>query len=38
MCIIQEINTLEILNELYFEEKGGQYTPYLKYSVTIFVE
>ena len=39
MRIIQEPNTIELLNKLYFEEeKNGEYKPYLKYSVPIFVE
>ena len=39
MRIIQEPNTLDLRNELYFEEeKKGGYIPCLKYSVTIFVE
>ena len=39
MRIIQEPNTIELCNKLYFEEeKNGEYTPYLKYSVPIFVE
>jgi len=37
--IIQEPNTLELWNKLHFEEeKNGEYTPCLKYSVLIFVE
>ena len=39
MWIIQEPNTLELWNELHFEEKkNGEYIPCLKYSVPIFVE
>jgi len=39
MWIIQEPNTLELWNKLDFEEKKkGEYIPYLKYSVPIFVE
>ena len=39
MWIIQEPNTLELWNKLYFEEeKTGEYVPCLKYSVPIFVE
>jgi len=38
MWIIQEPNTLELLNKMHFEEeKNGQYIPFLKYSVPIFV-
>jgi hypothetical protein len=37
--IIQEQNKLELWNKLHFEEeKNGEYTPFLKYSVPIFVE
>ena len=39
MLIIQEPNTLELLNKLHFEQKkNGEYIPFLKYSVPIFVE
>jgi len=39
MWIIQEPNTLELWNKLHFEEeKKGEYIPWLKYSVPIFVE
>ena len=40
MWIMQEPNTLELLNKLHFEEekKNGEYIPCLKYSVPIFVE
>ena len=39
MRIIQETNMIELWNKLHFEEeKNGDYTPCLKYSVTIFVE
>jgi hypothetical protein len=40
MWIIQEPNTLELWNNLHFEEKekNGDYIPCLKYSVPIFVE
>ena len=37
--IIQEPNTLELLNQLHYKERNkGQYIPCLKYSVPIFVE
>jgi len=39
MWIIQEPNTLELWNKLNFEaEKNGEYIPYLKYSLPLFVE
>ena len=39
MRIIQEPNTIELWNKMHFEEeKNEEYTPYLKYSVPIFVE
>jgi len=40
LWIIQELNTLELWNKQYFEEreKNGEYIPCLKYSVPIFVE
>jgi len=39
MWIIQEPNKLELWNKLHFEEeKNGEYTQRLKYSVPIFVE
>jgi len=39
MGIIQKPNKLELLNKLHFEEENnGEYIPYLKYSVAIFVE
>jgi hypothetical protein len=39
MWIIQEPNKLELWNKLHFEEKkNGDYSPFLKYSVPIFVE
>ena len=31
-------NTLELWNKLHFEEKKGEYIPYLKNSVPIFVK
>ena len=39
MWIIQEPNMVELWNKLHFEEeKNGDFTPCLKYSVPIFVE
>jgi hypothetical protein len=40
MWIMQEPNTLELWSKLHFEKekKNGEYIPFLKYSVTIFVE
>jgi DNA-binding transcriptional regulator/RsmH inhibitor MraZ len=36
---MQEPNTIELWNKLNFEkEKNGENTPYLKYSVPVFVE
>jgi len=38
MWIIQEPNMLELWDKLHFEEKKGEYIPFLKYSAPKFVE
>ena len=39
MWIVQEPNKLDLWNKLHFEEeKNGEYIPFLKYTVPIFVE